>query len=77
MKMTPIAANPLRPPRPPPRLPCSNLVHQLSEERVTAIVSEAVTIEKEFICEALPVDLIGMNSRLMAQVRAAAGAAGA
>ncbi|PSC74036.1 Ribonucleoside-diphosphate reductase small chain [Micractinium conductrix] len=45
----------------------NNLVHQLSEERVTAIVSEAVTIEKEFICEALPVDLIGMNSRLMAQ----------
>jgi hypothetical protein len=31
-------------------------------------VCEAVTIEKEFICEALPVDLIGMNGRLMSQV---------
>jgi hypothetical protein len=30
-------------------------------------VSEAVEIEKEFICDALPVDLIGMNSRLMGQ----------
>ena len=29
---------------------------------------EAVAIEKEFICEALPVDLIGMNGRLMSQV---------
>lgn len=29
---------------------------------------EAVSIEKEFICDALPVDLIGMNAGLMAQV---------
>ena len=29
------------------------------------IVTDAVDIEKEFICEALPVDLIGMNSRAM------------
>lgn len=42
------------------------LNNQLSRERVAGIISEAVTIEKEFICEALPVDLIGMNSRLMA-----------
>ncbi len=33
-------------------------------------MTEAVTIEKEFICDALPVDLIGMNGRLMSQVRA-------
>lgn len=26
-----------------------------------------MAIEKEFICEALPVDLIGMNSKLMSQ----------
>ena len=26
-----------------------------------------MTIEKEFICEALPVSLIGMNQKLMAQ----------
>lgn len=31
-------------------------------------MTEAVTIEKEFICDALPADLIGMNGRLMSQV---------
>ena len=31
------------------------------------IVTDAVTHEKEFICEALSVDLIGMNSRMMGQ----------
>ena len=36
-------------------------------ETVRTIVEEAVAIEKEFICEALSVNLIGMNSRLMAQ----------
>lgn len=40
---------------------------QLPKERIASIVREAVTIEKEFICDALPVDLIGMNSRLMGQ----------
>ena len=32
-------------------------------------MTEAVDIEREFVCDALPVDLIGMNGRLMAQVR--------
>ncbi|EFN58787.1 hypothetical protein CHLNCDRAFT_34102 [Chlorella variabilis] len=41
--------------------------NRLSEERVAEIVTQAVEIEKEFICDALPVDLIGMNSRLMGQ----------
>jgi ribonucleotide reductase beta subunit family protein with ferritin-like domain len=41
--------------------------NKLSEERVAQIVTEAVAIEQEFICEALTVDLIGMNSRLMGQ----------
>jgi ribonucleoside-diphosphate reductase subunit M2 len=45
----------------------SLLKNKLSEERIAEVVTEAVTLEKEFICEALPVDLIGMNSRLMAQ----------
>ena len=45
----------------------SMLKNQLSYETIYTIVTEAVAIEKEFICEALPVDLIGMNSRLMAQ----------
>lgn len=45
----------------------SLLNNQLSHERVAEIITEAVEIEKEFVCEALPVDLIGMNGRLMAQ----------
>eukprot|EP00955_Chlamydomonas_euryale_P108981 365896-Chlamydomonas_euryale.AAC.13 len=40
---------------------------KLSLERVHQIISEAVVIEKEFVCEALPVSLIGMNDTLMAQ----------
>jgi ribonucleotide reductase beta subunit family protein with ferritin-like domain len=43
----------------------SMLNNKLSEERVAAIIHEAVEIEIEFITEALPVDLIGMNGRLM------------
>ena len=31
------------------------------------MIQEAVEIEKEFICDALPVRLIGMNSDLMSQ----------
>jgi ribonucleotide reductase beta subunit family protein with ferritin-like domain len=38
-----------------------------AEERVLEIVTESVVIEKEFVCEALPVDLIGMNANLMSQ----------
>lgn len=41
--------------------------NKLSPERVLEIITDAVAIEKEFITDALPVDLIGMNSRLMAQ----------
>ena len=40
---------------------------QLTKEEITAIITEAVEIEKEFILEALPVSLIGMNSILMSQ----------
>lgn len=35
---------------------------------VTEIITDAVDIETEFITGALPVDLIGMNSRLMKEV---------
>jgi len=45
----------------------SLLENKLPEDRIAEIVADAVTLEKEFICEALPVDLIGMNARLMAQ----------
>ena len=40
---------------------------KLSSERLHAIIEEAVEIERSFLCDALPVDLIGMNSRLMEQ----------
>jgi ribonucleoside-diphosphate reductase beta chain len=46
----------------------SNYVyHKLTRERIYEIIGDAVRIEKEFITDALPVDLIGMNSRLMSQ----------
>merc|ERR1711998_62095 len=41
------------------------LTTKLSFDRVLEIVTEAVKIELEFVCESLPVDLIGMNNRLM------------
>jgi len=44
-----------------------HIVNKLSKERVTNIITEAVEIEKEFVTDAIPVDLIGMNSRLMCQ----------
>lgn len=44
-----------------------HVVNKLSTETVTKIISDAVEIEKEFILDALPVKLIGMNSALMSQ----------
>lgn len=40
---------------------------QLTKETITSILTEAVEIEKEFITEALPVSLIGINEGTMAQ----------
>ena len=45
----------------------SMLNNKLSEEAVHGIIKDAVEIEKEFITEALPVALIGMNAKLMQQ----------
>jgi ribonucleoside-diphosphate reductase subunit M2 len=45
----------------------SLLDHKLSEERVKEIVCDAVEIEREFVCDALPCDLVGMNAKLMSQ----------
>jgi ribonucleotide reductase beta subunit family protein with ferritin-like domain len=45
----------------------SKLIMPLSRKVVYSIIDEAVTYEKEFICHALPVELIGMNSKLMSQ----------
>lgn len=43
------------------------LSEQLKEEEIREIMMEAVEIEKEFICDALPCSLIGMNSKMMSQ----------
>jgi ribonucleoside-diphosphate reductase beta chain len=45
----------------------NHLNHKLSKEAVEKIILDAVEIEKEFVTDALPVRLIGMNSDLMAQ----------
>jgi ribonucleoside-diphosphate reductase beta chain len=43
------------------------LVNPLAKEKVTEIITDAVNIEKEFVTEALPVRLIGMNADMMCQ----------
>ncbi|AKD05552.1 ribonucleoside-diphosphate reductase [Pontibacter korlensis] len=45
----------------------SMLQNKLPEERVHDIIRDAVSIEQEFVTDALPVDLIGMNAKLMSQ----------
>lgn len=45
----------------------NKLNKKLNKTKIKEIIKEAVTIEKEFICEALPCKLIGMNSKLMSQ----------
>lgn len=44
-----------------------HLVNKLPKEQVREIIIDAVEIEKEFVTDALPVKLIGMNSDLMSQ----------
>lgn len=41
--------------------------NKLSTSRIYEIIGSAVEIEKEFVSDSLPVDLIGMNSKLMCQ----------
>lgn len=41
--------------------------NQLPKEQVTKIITDAVAIEKEFVSDAIPVKLIGMNADLMCQ----------
>ena len=41
--------------------------NKLEESEVFALIDEALTIEKEFIIDALPCSLIGMNASLMSQ----------
>jgi len=45
----------------------SKLIKKIDKARIHEIIKEAVEIEIEFICEALPCRLIGMNSELMTQ----------
>jgi len=45
----------------------SKLQTRLSVSRINDIIQDAVKIEKEFILDALPCRLIGMNSQLMSQ----------
>ncbi|XP_049640615.1 LOW QUALITY PROTEIN: ribonucleoside-diphosphate reductase subunit M2 [Suncus etruscus] len=44
-----------------------HLINKPSEQRVREIILSAVKIEQEFLTEALPVNLIGMNCTLMKQ----------
>jgi len=44
-----------------------HLKHKPERQHISAIVKEAVAIETEFLTEALPVALIGMNCGLMTQ----------
>jgi ribonucleoside-diphosphate reductase beta chain len=45
----------------------SQLINQLPKEKVSEIITDAVSIEKEFVTESLPVRLIGMNADMMCQ----------
>jgi len=44
-----------------------HLVQKPSKERIIEIISEAVQIEQEFLTDALPVNMLGMNCELMSQ----------
>ena len=43
------------------------LKHKLTDKQIYDMITNAVAIEQEFITDALPVDLIGMNAKLMRQ----------
>ena len=45
----------------------SKLQKKIDKNRIHEIIKEAVEIETEFICDALPCKLIGMNSEMMIQ----------
>ena len=43
------------------------LINKLEFEEVREIISQAVTLEQEFICDAIPCRLVGMNSMQMSK----------
>ena len=45
----------------------NHIVNRVPQERIREIILDALTIEREFITESLPVSLIGMNAKLMTQ----------
>jgi len=45
----------------------SHIKNKLSKERLQGMITEAVEIEQEFVSDALPVNLIGMNCDMMCQ----------
>ena len=45
----------------------SKLLKKVDKARIHELIKEAVDIETEFICDALPCRLIGMNSEMMTQ----------
>jgi len=45
----------------------SQLQNRLAQGQIEEIIREAVTIEQEFVTDALPVKLIGMNAEMMSQ----------
>lgn len=45
----------------------SKLERKLPEEKIHRLIAEAVDVEKGFVCDALPVSLIGMNKSMMSQ----------
>ena len=45
----------------------SKMVNRLPEGQIVEIITNVVEIEKEFVSDALPVELIGMNSSLMCE----------
>mgnify|MGYP000745680648 FL=1 len=45
----------------------NHIQNKLSKDTIRTIIADAVEIEKEFVSDALPVNLIGMNADLMCQ----------
>lgn len=44
-----------------------HVINKLPEQTIIDVIKDAVEIEKEFVTDALPVNLIGMNAELMRQ----------
>ena len=44
-----------------------HIVQKPPQERVISIIKDAVAFEQEFLTDALPVEMIGMNCKLMCQ----------